>query len=508
MRHRLVEKPVFEDVSSASIEACFAPQLFRALFWKPRHLLSSPVTAHLPLLFWLTAAVRPRYAAVIGCDDGAAHFALCQAIDKLGLEAQCHGFGFWNDTETGASRTAPPDALLAHQEMLYEASSSLLCGLAIEDVMERLVATPADLLVVDLNALPDGASPSGEALLSCLSDEGVLVVHGSNRMRSPGSRHRSLARFVGTAPRVEFGTGDGLTALFRHDDPPGPLASLLGASAQGRLRGDVEAVFRRSGLGLVCAAEAVSLGECLRRSGAALALARKELAEAKESLAQLRTSHERRSEKIAELQVELFDLRTESAGEASTRAQLEQRLAAIAAERDQKIGALESLEAERAAERADAEARLAAVSGERDQERRARFEETAALTRIAEDLRAKADAAEAEQRGQGEEMDRLAEDRDRARSALEELEAQLSGSRAETENRLAEMKAGRDEARAEAERERQARFSETAALTRIAEELRAKNRSQAEKIAYLSNSVSWKLTAPLRRVRKLVGKLG
>lgn len=51
----------------------------------------SPSLAHLPLLFWVTEAIRPNIVATIGIEDAVPHFGICQVVDKLGLDSVCYG---------------------------------------------------------------------------------------------------------------------------------------------------------------------------------------------------------------------------------------------------------------------------------------------------------------------------------------------------------------------------------------------------------------------------------
>lgn len=67
------------------------PLASRSLFWRARYLEASPALCHIPLLFWLTETARPRVAVTLGVADAVPHFALCQAVDKLGLDSLCIG---------------------------------------------------------------------------------------------------------------------------------------------------------------------------------------------------------------------------------------------------------------------------------------------------------------------------------------------------------------------------------------------------------------------------------
>jgi hypothetical protein len=94
------------EISDDSFDS-FAPLASQSLFWRARHLAASPALGALPLLFWLVENIRPRIAVTIGLADPVAHFALCQAIQKLGLDSM--SFGIAQPTEAVASVIAQND---------------------------------------------------------------------------------------------------------------------------------------------------------------------------------------------------------------------------------------------------------------------------------------------------------------------------------------------------------------------------------------------------------------
>lgn len=65
------------------------PALAAPLSWRPGFGDDPSLIAHLPALFWLVGALHPRRVLVLGDRNGAGTLALCQAIDKLDLDATC-----------------------------------------------------------------------------------------------------------------------------------------------------------------------------------------------------------------------------------------------------------------------------------------------------------------------------------------------------------------------------------------------------------------------------------
>lgn len=541
-----------------------APALLHPLFWKPRYMVDATMLAHVPLLNWLASVRRPRRAAVLGCGDGIAHFALCQAMDRLDLDGRCGSIGFWGDENAGVPGPVPP-ALRNHEAQLYEDLSDIHACDEVDVAIDRLPTGAIDLLVCDLNALPPKGQPSGEVLMGLLSANGVLVLHGLARSRAEQTEGRGLSRFLSGQRRVEFLAGDGVAILAAGDDLPSPLQSLFDAAPNGQLRRDIQQAFRRCGQGLRATAAASAHLDRLRKLERGATDTTAQLRQAEKTIEALRTSHDLRGAQLAEAQSELLELRRDlsrlsdmherSTTEATERgaeldreriearaaesaaaktiaegrahaaelsaslsaakaaqADLEADIArkgkelenlrarAIAAEKElaeanNSHSATQRSQAEKAAAqdrtiadlsaalsemqtalhdarhkeaeaRSDAEAleqELASVRSDAACERATRLEEAAVLTRIADDARLHVAAVEAA----------LAD----SDAALSEVRADLEGAReVEAEFRACAEAQRRELASAlgEAERDRAMRFEETAALTRIAEEARAR----------------------------------
>jgi hypothetical protein len=486
MTNRSVGTTTHSDLPQTASDAYFAPALFQTLFWKPRFLVSSPVSAHLPLLFWLTAAIRPKRVAVLGCDDGAAHFALCQALEKEGLEGRCRGYGFWSDPRSGKLLTAPPRSLAAHEGMLYDSLSQIVAGLPLADALDRIGTDRADLLFVDHTALPADAHLAGETLMACLGGSGVLVLHGTNALQARDVDGRNLARFLRAAPHVEFDAEQGLIVIPRGDDMPLPLRSLIESSSGGVLRRDVEQVFRRSGQGLLALAQASGRAEAIQRHEKSLAAQKVELDEARAALADLGATLEARSQALAQAQATIFDLQAEAAQHHDTRAAVEASLSQARAEAEKARAKAEAAQAALTADHAQA---IAALTAERDAARDATREAEAQRARLhdaltaaraeAEAARAEAEAtlsqARAEAESLGAEQGRLQAElaAQAATTGLAWAEAEATRSAAQAaEITLTALRAQAETAAQTALAERQARLAEAADRARQADEAR------------------------------------
>jgi hypothetical protein len=495
------------EVSSVSAppkvpDALLTPSLFKTLFMKPRFLVHSPVTAHLPFLFWLSGVLKPRRVAVLGCNDGAAHFAFCQSLD--GAEAQCLGFGFWPNGKSGKPYGgAVSDKLRKHGEMLYDGVSQLFSVISLNDALDRIRAERVDLLFADLTALPSDMLPSAETLMGCLSAHGVLVLHGTNEGSGAVDR-RALTHFLEGVDHVAFPAEKGLVVVTADEDQPSALRLLIESAPHGELRGDVDLVFRRSGAGILSAAKASALAITLDQAEKSAAATQANLEEAQYAVNALKMSHEARSISLIEAQTENFDLlqdretlarsnadalSTQLTAAETERAELEvARDTAIAeAERVratliEQADALSTQLTAAETERAELKVALDAATNKAQQqrtthdeimktERDIRFSETTILTKIVESLRTEISALKLEN----------AELTSRLTFAMH-LDEQNN---VESQKKICT--------------ERRDRFNESATLTRMIEELR----TQLDQIAKKKRPIeSWLVSRFLGNERK------
>jgi hypothetical protein len=101
-----------------------APRFGHALLWTPSFVRDDKILWHVPFLFWLLEATRPRQYVEVGVGEGVAYMAVCQALHRMRAHAQCFAVGQWRDAE---GHLAVPDRLAARNADLYEEFCILLC---------------------------------------------------------------------------------------------------------------------------------------------------------------------------------------------------------------------------------------------------------------------------------------------------------------------------------------------------------------------------------------------
>jgi len=205
----------------------FAPAAFESLFWRPRYLIDSPVVAHMPLLFWVCAALRPSNAAVVGTGDGVAHFALCQAIERFYGQGRCSGYGFWKEAASGGASSTTPPKLISHQGMLYEEISHLVPSQDPDAVADGLEEGALDLLWLDLTATPGGLGQRADLFFRALNRTGVMFIHGIRAISDENADSAALKRLIKSKRCVRFDDEKGLLLVAFDGDVPTRIEALL-----------------------------------------------------------------------------------------------------------------------------------------------------------------------------------------------------------------------------------------------------------------------------------------
>lgn len=470
------------EIAQGSFDS-FAPLASQSLFWRAHYLAPSPMLEALPLLFWLSENIRPRIGVTIGLEDPVAWFAMCQSIQKLGLDTMCFG------VDRNASDLS---AVIGRSERHYAEFAQVL-QMDHGRATDLLEDAEVDLLIINRSASMDLQDNLDMHWLPKMSDRGaVLFLAGGENLSSYVDRISEGAGYF--MLNHEVGICLALRGP-RHDDRIERLCQLrLGQPGYLAVRN----VFTR-------------MGELHRRT-----------AEMDSS------AHEDRAATDAgrvEAKTQIADLK-ERADTAARDLEAQDRKAAAH---------LDEIDRARQTERAEAAQKIAALQGdiaaaqaEADKNRRdldERSKHAAALTR----------ARDAAQTRASEQTAAL----EQATARLDQAEQSRQTQRADAEKRIDALQSALDEAeairqdltdRAEAdERQNNERFNDIAILglelqakEEELQEARAHDKGQIEtlrqilhetqtqrdearqRVDDLERSSSWRITSPLRRASLMV----
>lgn len=455
--------PTLETATSPSTADYIRPLSSRSLFWKAKHLGSASGTVlHIPFLFWLVETCRPRVVVDLALGEPTAYFAFCQAVERLGLEAQC----FARPAAVGFS----PETH-AYNEAEYEEISTLLDG---DDaaMLDRIPDGKIDLAFIDM-AAAGNLSELASDWSRKLSDNAVLLLHGARNAESLPEPLREIGKGQGS---FQFDHGDGLCVLLKGGAPNERLQRLCALGLGDPGYAEVQQVFSRLGRSHQFEQIARNLRSDLKQARAELDKARSDLAEAEKQRAASQPADE--SDRIA-LRAILAE-RTE-------------RQNALISECDKLSNALrEAREKNR-----DLNKRLSSSETEAERLRHALSDEQRERSAAAERLAASEQSLAALRLEMSETLARLSTER-----TAEKQDRDLSAALAEEERAHAATRSHATALQARLDE----RFAEIAEMTRLTEDLRKQHAAEIAALRRRNAALASVATAEIGILRAWDGK--
>lgn len=290
------------------------PLASKAVFWPPRHGQVSKDIVHTPLLFWLVETVRPARVVQLGLRDPGSYLAVCQAMDRLGLEGQV-----WAVASAGEADDLGAARQEQHDEMYGDFSSILTYSC--ERALQHLRGVSIDLMVLDMPSEQLNIASVCNLWFPLLSDRGVIILKGSDVDDQDEAGSSSiLSNLSESYPTFRSRHGEQTFQVILHGaNQPERLRHLtaLDLGMPGYLA--VRQVFRRLGQGLVdgqaqqrdrverremrCEMEA--LNASIAEIQESLDNARKEASESKDFAQQLQERYNERQASLFDLEVKL-----------------------------------------------------------------------------------------------------------------------------------------------------------------------------------------------------------
>lgn len=182
-------------------------------FVRPRRLASSAWVEHVPFAMYLIDLMRPSSVVELGARNGVSYCAFCQAVDWLGVTANCVAVDSWEgDAHTGAYGPSVLTDLQQHHDPLYGDFSRLQQSTFDEAVMGFADAS-IDLLHIDGLHTYEAARHDFETWLPRLSSRGVVLFHDIAEHSRGFGVWQLWAEISGPHPSFAFQHGHGLGVL-------------------------------------------------------------------------------------------------------------------------------------------------------------------------------------------------------------------------------------------------------------------------------------------------------
>lgn len=267
--------PAKQPAPSAPITSLPDALSSTALFWQPERHSDTAAMHRVPFLFWLADVLRPLQIVQIGLGGGEGYFALCQAVDRLGIGTVCQGW----------SADLPAD-LEQHNARHYAAFSRLISGDAAA-LAEKAAPEAVDLLVIEGGGDASAVETTLTACAPMLGPKAAVLIVGTPGCTAlPGMTAQMLALGAeDVCLLIRAGAGDARFAAF---------AATADSPAQ---RQPLVALFNRLGHGLRHEARSLAAQDLAKR-----------LAAEEGARAELAAAYADRHRTLSRMQAMVFDL--------------------------------------------------------------------------------------------------------------------------------------------------------------------------------------------------------
>ena len=185
------------------------PLSAKALFWRVRFLDDSEFLHHIPFLFWLIENQPPNCFVTLGLhENGTAHFAACQALDRLRPESKCYAVDAWEATGGQVH-----DRIASYNSRMYQDISEFIVS-PTTSAVANFDDGSIDMLLIDSDAAPNDIEIQLQDWLPKLTERAIVLIHGSQREAFTDAAGKAVMKRLGDRfPMIRFNSGSGLTAL-------------------------------------------------------------------------------------------------------------------------------------------------------------------------------------------------------------------------------------------------------------------------------------------------------
>lgn len=219
----------------------------RPIFWRPSYIAQSAWLEHIPFAFWLIDTLQPRKIVELGTHNGSSYFSFCQAVTKLDLQTQCYAVDTWSGDEHAGQYGEEVYRQVSEYNQQHYSDFSTLVRSTFDQALEHFPQGSIDLLHIDGLHTLEAVRHDFESWLPKLSDRAVVIMHDTNVRERGFGVFQLLDELKQQYPHFEFAHGHGLGVIGVGSEQSSEMMSLYGLSDNPSATRQVQEVFSRLG---------------------------------------------------------------------------------------------------------------------------------------------------------------------------------------------------------------------------------------------------------------------
>lgn len=219
----------------------------RPIFWRPSYIAQSAWLEHIPFAFWLIDTLQPRKIVELGTHYGSSYFSFCQAVTKLDLQTQCYAVDTWSGDEHAGQYGEEVYRQVSEYNQQHYSDFSTLVRSTFDQALEHFPQGSIDLLHIDGLHTLEAVRHDFESWLPKLSDRAVVIMHDTNVRKRGFGVFQLLDELKQQYPHFEFAHGHGLGVIGVGSEQSSEMMSLYGLSDNPSATRQVQEVFSRLG---------------------------------------------------------------------------------------------------------------------------------------------------------------------------------------------------------------------------------------------------------------------
>jgi len=219
----------------------------RPIFWRPTYIAQSAWLEHIPFAFWLVDTLRPRKIVELGTHNGISYFSFCQAVIKLDLQTQCYAVDTWGGNEHAGQYDEEIYQQVSEHNQQHYSNFSTLVRSTFDQALEHFPRNSIDLLHIDGQYNLEDVRHNFESWLPKLSDKAVIIMHNSNLRKSGFEIHQFMDGLKQNYPYFEFCHGNGLGVIGTGNKQLSDMKNLYSIAEKAQAARQVQEIFYRLG---------------------------------------------------------------------------------------------------------------------------------------------------------------------------------------------------------------------------------------------------------------------